>query len=251
MWDPNRARRANQSKTVEPQSCRTVGDSSQWPEMPMMSGDKMSPEPGRQFSAKPTPIRTYSRHGRALKRSFTSLSKPLSQSDNAITADVNGLHEKGPGSEPHGRLKRTLSSASSQMRPTDLFWEHLSAPAPLLIRQQEAHQAGKHVSAETDHTDPDIEYMTPDEEPPILRLDSKTSMEDATALEDTPDQQSRMTPSNLALPANAEQVEDECVAEDSDKCELSVFTVTRALTDNSVQIPCSATCSTGQLLRPT
>lgn len=95
------------------------------------------------------PFRTYSRHGRAMKRSFTSLPEHVSRS-----ADLTNPNSK----RGRHRLTELAMSGHKGMRInkplektlTDVFWEHLSSSAPEFSRSQETDRAELSISIKTD-----------------------------------------------------------------------------------------------------
>lgn len=167
-----------------------------------MSGDKTCPEPDPKSSVS-TSFRTYSRHGRDMKRKSTSIREHLSHWD-ALTKD-----DSKPDPGPHRHLKRARTYGSLQTSPTDVFWEHLSASAPIFPRPQKTNEEDIGVSLETDQAGNGTDSATPDEVE--VKYEPLSS-------EDVNDQWSRVAPLEVAAPEDQEDQEEEeengCMVDD-------------------------------------
>lgn len=194
-----------------------------------MSGDKSSPDEGRSSSAK-GPLRTYSRHGRAMKRSFTSLSRHLTRSDDVAKGDFKGVRERTSEPQLHEHRKRTRASNASGQRPTDVFWEHLSASAPAFIRPQETDHFEKTASPKAEQTDHDIGATALDEEPQNMLAERE--VDDKHGQQGVHTQWSSMAPSEGAASASMDQDEGGYMAEESKEGELYTLNPNQAMTDS-------------------
>ncbi|CAN8102377.1 unnamed protein product [Discula destructiva] len=128
-----------------------------------MSEDKTSPGRGRYSSAKPA-LRTYSRHGRAIKRRVSSLHEHLTRWEDVAVGDtgVKANRERLLSPEPSGRRKWSRKSESSLgQRPIDVFWEHLRASAPASTLLAATNSAKAH-SPEIGQTDSKIGATAPE-----------------------------------------------------------------------------------------
>lgn len=189
-----------------------------------MSEDTTAPDPGRRFSVK-HPLRTYSRHGRAMKRSSSALAENLTHVTKG-DLNVRGVLECLSDPGLFTRRMRTRVSDSLGQRPTDVFWEHLSASAPAFTLLHNEGQSADAVSPKADPTSHEIDVTAEEEPSNVGKYVEAVGTLGRQASGDLPVDRYRMISAGAEAPENVDPDENVGMVgdDDSDDGELRAST---------------------------
>lgn len=121
----------------------------------VMSGDETVLQSSQDYGVK-VPLRTYSRHGRMIKRSSNPLPEHLTHPRDLTKPDNHGDTQRGARLDgPERRQWRRTTPMGKT--PTEVFWEHLSSSAPALTHPSEADHLESSISIEAEEHDAPID----------------------------------------------------------------------------------------------